>query len=111
MRAPFLDVGSGYRELRQELDEAIVRVMASGHYILGRERDAFEDELPYFAGTRYCVGVANGLDALTLILRDRDIGVGCEALVPVHTFVAVRGCLFVHIPKCAGTSIGRRQSR
>jgi dTDP-3-amino-3,4,6-trideoxy-alpha-D-glucose transaminase len=88
MRVPFLDVGAQYRELSQELDAAHSRVMASGHYILGPEGAAFEEEFAAYLGARHCIGVANGLDALTLILRAMDIGAGREVLVPAHTFVA-----------------------
>jgi dTDP-4-amino-4,6-dideoxygalactose transaminase len=103
MRAPFVDVGAGYRELRQELDEAIARVMASGHCIPGRECAAFEEEFSYFAGKRYCVGVANGLDALTLILRAMDIGgrlrgAGSRSHVRGATWLAVSASGAVPIP-------------
>jgi dTDP-3-amino-3,4,6-trideoxy-alpha-D-glucose transaminase len=88
MQVPFLDVLAGYRELRDEIDAASARVLSSGRYILGEEVDAFEAAFAAYCGTRHCVGVANGLDALQLILRGRGIGPGDEVIVPAHTFIA-----------------------
>jgi dTDP-3-amino-3,4,6-trideoxy-alpha-D-glucose transaminase len=88
MTVPFLDVGAGYRELRVELDEAFDRVMNSGRYILGEELEAFESEFASFCGVRHAIGVGNGLEALSLALRARDIGPGDEVIVPAHTFIA-----------------------
>jgi dTDP-4-amino-4,6-dideoxygalactose transaminase len=87
-RIPFLDVGETYRELRDEIDGAIQRVMNSGWYILGEEVEKFEEEYAAYCGARFCLGVANGLDALHLILRGFGIGRGDEVIVPSHTFVA-----------------------
>jgi dTDP-4-amino-4,6-dideoxygalactose transaminase len=75
-------------ELRQELDAAYRRVMERGWYILGDEVEAFESEFAAYCGARHCVAVANGLDALHLILRAMDIGPGDEVLVPSNTFIA-----------------------
>ena len=62
--------------------------MDSGWYLLGKELEAFESEFAAFCGVRHCVGCGNGLDALHLILRGYDIGVGDEVIVPAHTFIA-----------------------
>ena len=85
---PFLDLQASYRELRSELDGAWHRVMDSGRYVLGHEVEAFEQEFAGYCGTRYCVGVANGLDALHLILRGYEIGPGHEVIVPSNTYIA-----------------------
>lgn len=87
-KIPFLDLGQTYRELKAELDIAVQRVLNSGWYILGEEVEAFEAEFADYCGTRYCVGVGNGLDALHLILRAYGIGPGAEVIVPAHTFIA-----------------------
>ncbi|HEY1952160.1 MAG TPA: DegT/DnrJ/EryC1/StrS family aminotransferase [Gemmatimonadaceae bacterium] len=87
-RVPFLDVGASYAELREEIDEAIARVFDNGWFILGRELEAFEAEFAAYLGVRHCIGVANGLDALTLSLRALDVGDGSDVLVPSNTFVA-----------------------
>jgi len=84
----FLDLGYTYRALASELDAATHRVLASGWYIGGPEVEAFEQQFAEAMGVRYCVGVGNGLDALTLVLRAWQVGPGDEVIVPAHTFVA-----------------------
>ena len=84
----FLDVEATYVELRDELDRAYHRVMDSGWFILGDEVDRFESELAAACGAEHGVGVANGLDALVLILRGYGIGAGDEVLVPSNTYIA-----------------------
>ena len=88
MNVPFLDLKATYEELRPEFDAAYHRVMNSGWYLLGQELEAFEAEYAAYCQTKYCLGVANGLDALHLILRAYDIGPGDEVIVPSHTFIA-----------------------
>jgi dTDP-4-amino-4,6-dideoxygalactose transaminase len=85
---PFLDVKAAYEELRPEIDAAYRRVMESGWYILGEEVEAFESEFAAYCGVKHCVGVANGLDALHLILRAAGIGDGDEIIVPSNTYIA-----------------------
>ncbi|MCA3238263.1 MAG: DegT/DnrJ/EryC1/StrS family aminotransferase [Curvibacter sp.] len=88
MTVPFLDLGAAYREIGAEIDAAIARVLRSGHYILGPEVEAFEAEWAAYCGATHCIGVGNGLDALTLSLRALDIGPDDEVIVPSHTFIA-----------------------
>lgn len=75
-----------------ELREAVGRVMDSGWYLKGEQAQRFERNYAAYIGTKYCVGVANGLDALTLILRAYiEKGVmesGDEVIVPANTFIA-----------------------
>jgi dTDP-4-amino-4,6-dideoxygalactose transaminase len=85
---PFLDLKEDYRELRPELDAAYQRVMTAGRYILGPEVEKFEQEFAAYCESSHCVAVANGLDALTLLLRACGIGPGDEVIVPAHTFIA-----------------------
>lgn len=68
--------------------EAIGRVVDSGWYILGQETEAFEREFATYCGVKHCIGVANGLDALHLVLRAWGIGPGDEVIVPSNTFIA-----------------------
>ena len=77
----FLDLRATYLEIKDELDAAYQRVMNSGWYILGEEVTAFEREFAEYCGTKHCVGVANGLEALQLILRSYGIGAGDEVRV------------------------------
>ncbi|HYZ92927.1 MAG TPA: DegT/DnrJ/EryC1/StrS family aminotransferase [Actinomycetota bacterium] len=88
MTVPFLDLKGVYDEIGSEIDAACRRVVASGRYVLGEELAFFEEAFAEYCGARYCVGVASGLDALTLILRAYGIGPGDEVIVPAHTFVA-----------------------
>ena len=88
MRVPFLDVRAGYVELREELDAAYCRFMDAGWYVLGTEVETFENEFAAYCGTRHCVGVGNGLEALHLILVSWGIGPGDEVIVPSNTYIA-----------------------
>lgn len=88
MTVPFLDLDSAYRELQRELDGAVLRVLGSGRYLLGPEVEAFEQEFAAYTGSRHCVGVGNGLEALALALQALGIGAGDEVLVPGYTFIA-----------------------
>lgn len=85
---PFLDLRALHEPLRAELDAAYQRVMDSGWYITGPELEAFEREFSDYSRAKHCIGVANGLDALHLILRAYDIGQGDEVIVPANTFIA-----------------------
>lgn len=85
---PFLDLKATYDELKAPLDEAFARVMQSGWYILGQEVEAFEREWASYCGVRHCIGVGNGLEALHLILRAKQIGPGDEVIVPANTYIA-----------------------
>lgn len=88
VEVPFLDLGASYLEIKDELDAAYHRAMDSGWYILGGEVCAFEEEFAAFVGTKHCISVGNGLDALQLILRGYGIGAGDEVIVPANTYIA-----------------------
>ncbi|MBU0484133.1 MAG: DegT/DnrJ/EryC1/StrS family aminotransferase [Proteobacteria bacterium] len=88
MKIPFLDLRAAYDELKAELDLAYLRVMQSGWYVMGAELEAFESEFAQYCGVKHCIGVANGLDALCLILQAMDIGCNDEVIVPANTFIA-----------------------
>jgi dTDP-4-amino-4,6-dideoxygalactose transaminase len=87
-QVPFLDLGAAYRELKDDIDTAVARVLASGRYILGGEVSSFEREFAAYCGAGECVGVSNGLDALHLVLRAWNVGAGDEVIVPSNTFIA-----------------------
>ena len=88
MKVPFLDLKAPYLELRNEIDDAMQRVLDSGWYLLGDELTRFENEWATFVGAEYCSGVANGLDALRLSLEALDVGPGAEVIVPSNTYIA-----------------------
>src|SRR4051812_19385059 len=85
---PFLDLKAPHVELRTEFLAAFERVLDSGWYILGAETKRFEKEFADYCGVKHCVGVANGLEALHLILKAYGIGSGDEVIVPSNTYIA-----------------------
>lgn len=98
---PFLDLKATYTELKPELDAAINRVLESGWYIFGEEVDAFEQEYATYCEAKYCVGVANGLDALHLALLALGVGEGDEVIVPSNTYIAT----WLAVSQCGATPI------
>lgn len=88
----FLDLQAINGQYQKELKEACARVIDSGWYIMGNELEAFEHEFAEYCGSKYCIGVANGLDALLLTLRAwKELGMlkcGDEIIVPSNTYIA-----------------------
>ena len=84
----FLDLKAPYQELHSEIDKQIHDVLNSGWYLLGTKTLEFESAFAHYCGVKHCIGVANGLDALHLILRAYGIGPGDEVIVPSNTFIA-----------------------
>ena len=89
---PFLDLKGINAQYRAELIEVCTKVIDSGWYIHGNECNAFEEEFAAYSGAKHCIGVANGLDALILILRAyKELGImsdGDEVIVPSNTYIA-----------------------
>ncbi|MGE4420628.1 MAG: DegT/DnrJ/EryC1/StrS family aminotransferase, partial [Sulfurimonas sp.] len=89
---PFLDLKGLNAQCRAELIEACTRVIDSGWYIQGNECKEFDKEFAEYCGSKYAIGVANGLDALILILRAyKEMGImsdGDEVIVPSNTYIA-----------------------
>ncbi len=92
LKYPFLNLADVNRPYMDEMIEAASRVIRSGRYIGGEEVEAFENRLAEMTGTKYAIGVSNGLDALRLILRAYvELGQmhpGDEVLVPANTYIA-----------------------
>lgn len=88
MKIPFVSFLPMERELDKELRAAFDRVFASSWYIEGKEDEAFEKAFAEYCGTKYCIGVGNGLDALVMILKAMEIGEGDEVIVPSNTYIA-----------------------
>jgi len=88
----FLDLKAINEQYRGEIDAAIARVLDSGWYLLGEEGSAFEQEFATYCEAKNCLGVANGLDALILIIMAyRELGImkeGDEVIVPANTYIA-----------------------
>lgn len=88
MNVPFLNLAAQYATLKEELLPAVEQALASGHYILGPNVAALENEIAAFTGTRFGVGVNSGSDALTLALRALEIGPGDEVITTPFTYIA-----------------------
>lgn len=84
-----------------EIQAAIARVLDSGWYILGDEVTAFEHEFAAYCEVAHCIAVANGLDALHLVLRAYGLGPGDEVIVPSNTFVAT----WLAVSQCGATPV------
>jgi dTDP-4-amino-4,6-dideoxygalactose transaminase len=88
----FLDLQNVNAQYKEELTEAFSRVLDSGWYIMGTELNQFETNFASYCGTKHAIGVANGLDALILIIRAyKELGLmqdGDEILVPSNTYIA-----------------------
>ena len=88
MRVPFAEFVPMHTEIRNDLDDAYKRVMDRSYFIQGKECEKFDEEFAKYCEAKYCVGVATGLDALYLILKAMEIGVGDEVIIPSNTFIA-----------------------
>ena len=88
MKIDLAVLGRQFELYSEEYEAAALRVLRSGWYVLGPEVRAFEQAFAAFVGRKYCVGVASGLDALTLSVRALGIGAGDEVIVPANTYIA-----------------------
>lgn len=92
MQVPFLSLHDVTAKYKEEIHEAVLRVVDSGWYLQGKENEQFERHYADYIGTRYCIGCANGLDALIWIFRAYiELGVmqpGDEVIVPANTYIA-----------------------
>lgn len=88
----FLDLKAINNKYQKDLKDACARVIDSGWYIMGNELSEFEKEFSFYCGTKYAIGVANGLDALILTLRAwKELGklqAGDEVIVQANTYIA-----------------------
>ncbi len=88
MKINFNQLDRGYFKYKTEYDDAVIRTLESGWYILGKNVEKFESEFANFIGSKYCVGLNSGLDALILAFRALQIGKGDEVIVPANTYIA-----------------------
>jgi dTDP-4-amino-4,6-dideoxygalactose transaminase len=102
MKVPFLDLKASYTEIKDDLDKEIDSFLKSGEYIGGSRVENFENNFAKFVEADFCVGLANGLDAIEISLKALDVGIGDEVIVPSHTFIAtwlaVSNCGAVPVP-------------
>lgn len=88
MKINFNQLDRGYQKFKSEYDQAAISTLESGWYIMGDKGIKFEEEFASFIGSKYCVGLNSGLDALILAFRALDIGKGDEVIVPSNTYIA-----------------------
>ena len=92
MNIPFLSLHDVTAKYRDEIHEAVLRVVDSGWYLQGKENEQFEQHYAEYIGSKHCIGCANGLDALIWIFRAYiELGVmqpGDEVIVPANTYIA-----------------------
>ena len=84
----FLDLEKINNRFRAEIDLRIKNILDYGWYLQGKENDQFSADFADYCGTKYALGVANGLDALNLIIKAYGFGAGDEIIVPANTFIA-----------------------
>ncbi len=85
---PFIDLALTNEPVRQAVLDAVERLMISGRFTNGPEVAQFESDFAEYCGTRFCIGVASGLDGLRLALLAAGLDPGSEVLVPANTFAA-----------------------
>lgn len=85
---PLVDLQAQYQTIKEDIDNAINTVVASGQFILGHQVEAFEREFASYCGVRFCVGLDNGSTALEFGLRALGIGQKDEVITPVNSFIA-----------------------
>ncbi|MEA5138418.1 DegT/DnrJ/EryC1/StrS family aminotransferase [Arcicella rigui] len=88
MQIPFLNLKQINQPFEDKISVAIEEVLQAGWYILGEKGQHFEKLFAEYCGVKYCFGVANGLDALTLILKAANFEDGSEVIVPANTYIA-----------------------
>lgn len=91
MKVPLLDLRRQYDTIKDEIDNAVHRVLENTRFILGDEVKDFETKIAEYCGSKYAVGVASGTDALLLSLRACGVGSQDEVLIPDFTFFATAG--------------------
>ena len=88
MIVPFVDLRSQYLSIKQEIDEALARVLDQTSFVLGREVEAFEAAFAQYTGASFCVGLNSGTAAIQLAVTACGLGAGDEVIVPANTFFA-----------------------
>ncbi len=88
MKINFNQLDRGYQKYKDEYDKAAIKVLESGWYISGKQVQKFEEDFASFIGSKYCVGLNSGLDALILAFRALGIDKGDEVIVPANTYIA-----------------------
>ena len=91
MKVPLLDLKAQYNSIKDELDEALIRIAESQYFILGPEVERLEESMNEYIGCAASIGVSSGTDALLVALMGIDIQPGDEVIVPTYSFFATAG--------------------
>ena len=91
---PLLDLKVQYADIREDIKEAVDRVLESQRFILGLEVEALEAEIAQLVGVRFGVGVSSGTDALLIALMALDVGPGDEVITTTYSFFATAGVIW-----------------
>ncbi len=84
----FNQLDRGYQNYKDEYNQAAIETLESGWYILGKKGEQFENEFAEYLGSKHCIGLNSGLDALILAFRALEIGEDDEVIVPANTYIA-----------------------
>lgn len=101
MNIPLVNLARLHESIRSFLDDAVADAMDRGDFILGKDVKLFEEEFAAYCGTKHCIGVASGLDALTLSLKAIGLGPGDEVITQANTFAATA----IAILRCGATPV------
>ena len=88
MKIPFLCLKATNQIYESQISEVVLQTLISGWYILGEQLNQFEIDFAKYCGTKHCIGVANGLDALTILLKACDFPFNSEVIVPANSYIA-----------------------
>ncbi len=88
MKVPFVNLWAQYQSIKDEIDAAVESVIKSSAFIGGQYVKKFEEEFAQYVGSKHCVGVANGTDAIYIVLRALGIGPGDEVITVANSFIA-----------------------
>ncbi len=89
MNIPFLSLKATNQVYEEHLTKVVTEVITSGWYILGDRLNQFEKDFAQYCGTKHCIGVANGLDALTILLKSSEFPADSEVIVPANSYIAI----------------------
>ncbi|MDW7695403.1 DegT/DnrJ/EryC1/StrS family aminotransferase [Flammeovirgaceae bacterium SG7u.111] len=87
-KIPFFSLGYMHGQCAEELKNAFERVLGSSSFLLGKELEVFEENFAKYIGTKHCVGVNSGTDALLIALKALELEKGAEVVLPAHTFIS-----------------------
>lgn len=93
MQVEFIDLKARYKDEKKELDECFHRILSKGHLVLTEELKDLENNVCEYTGSKYCLGLNSGTDALMIALWALDIGKGDEVIIPAISFFATAGAV------------------